>query len=181
MVTPEMRRRAKAVNFGIVYGQTPFGLSATIGIDRKEAETYIHTYFELNKGVRTFIDKTIEQVRASGYALTLFGRKRPIPDMNSRNPNARSFAERTAVNTPLQGTAADLIKLAMIKLDRELSERKLRARMLLQVHDELVLEAPPEEAEEVAAMVKREMETVYKLDVPLVVDTGIGDNWRDAK
>ena len=181
MVTPEMRRRAKAVNFGIVYGQTPFGLSATLGIDRKEAETYIHTYFELNKGVRAFIDKTIEQVRASGHALTLFGRKRPIPDMNSRNPNARSFAERTAVNTPLQGTAADLIKLAMIKLDRELSERKLRARMLLQVHDELVLEAPPEEAEDVAAMVKREMETVYKLDVPLVVDTGIGDNWRDAK
>ncbi len=101
--------------------------------------------------------------------------------MNSRNPNARSFAERTAVNTPLQGTAADLIKLAMIQIDRALQERKLRARMLLQVHDELVLEAPPEEAEEVAAMVKREMETVHRLDVPLVVDTGIGANWRDAK
>ncbi len=100
--------------------------------------------------------------------------------MNSRNPNARSFAERTAVNTPLQGTAADLIKLAMIKIDRELQERKLRARMLLQVHDELVLEAPPEEADDVAEMVKREMEMVHKLDVPLVVDTGIGDNWRDA-
>jgi DNA polymerase-1 len=181
MVTPEMRRAAKAVNFGIVYGQTAFGLATGLGIERKEAETYIRNYFELYKGVRKFIDKTVEEVRASGYAPTLFGRKRPIPDMNSRNVTARNFAERTAVNTPLQGTAADLIKLAMIKIDRELQERKLRARMLLQVHDELVLEAPPEETEEVAEMVKREMETVYKLEVPLVVDTGIGDNWRDAK
>jgi DNA polymerase-1 len=181
MVTPEMRRAAKAVNFGIVYGQTAFGLATGLGIERKEAETYIRNYFELYKGVRKFIDKTVEEVRASGYAPTLFGRKRPIPDMNSRNVTARNFAERTAVNTPLQGTAADLIKLAMIKIDHELQERKLRARMLLQVHDELVLEAPPEETEEVAEMVKREMETVYKLEVPLVVDTGIGDNWRDAK
>ncbi len=181
MVTPEMRRRAKAVNFGIVYGQTPFGLATSLGIDRKEAESYIRSYFELYKGVRQFIDKTIAEVRETGYALTLFGRKRPIPDMKSTNPTARSFAERTAVNTPLQGTAADLIKLAMIKLDREFEERRLHARMLLQVHDELVLEAPPEEAEEIASMVKREMETVYRLDVPLLVDTGIGENWRDAK
>ncbi len=181
MVTPEMRRRAKAVNFGIVYGQTPFGLAASLGIDRKEAETYINSYFELYKGVRKFIDRTIEEVRASGFATTMFGRRRPIPDMNSRNVNARGFAERTAVNTPLQGTAADLIKLAMIGIDRELGERKLRSRMLLQVHDELVLEAPPEEAEDVRELVKREMETVRKLDVPLVVDTGIGSNWRDAK
>src|SRR5579872_5194180 len=181
MVTPEMRRSAKAVNFGIVYGQTPFGLATSLGIERKEAETYIRSYFELYKGVRKFIDKTIEEVRASGYAPTLFGRKRPIPDMNSRNPSARNFAERTAVNTPLQGTAADLIKLAMIRIDRELQERKMQARMLLQVHDELVLEAPTEEAEGIAEMVKREMENVHKLDVPLVVDTGIGDNWRDAK
>ena len=181
MVTPEMRRRAKAVNFGIVYGQTPFGLAASLGIDRKEAETYIRSYFELNKGVRKFIDKTITEVRDRGYALTLFGRRRPIPDMNSRNPNARSFAERTAVNTPLQGTAADLIKLAMIRVDRDLRERKLRSRMLLQVHDELVFEVPPEEADEMRALVKHEMETAHKLDVPLVVDIGIGDNWRDAK
>ncbi len=181
MVTPEMRRRAKAVNFGIVYGQTPFGLAASLGIDRKEAETYINSYFELYKGVRKFIDKTIEEVRVSGYAATMFGRRRPIPDMNSRNVNARGFAERTAVNTPLQGTAADLIKLAMIRIDQELRERKLRSRMLLQVHDELVLEAPPEESEEVRELVKREMETVRRLDVPLVVDTGVGPNWRDAK
>ena len=180
-VTPELRRNAKAVNFGIVYGQTPFGLAATLGIDRKEAEVYIHTYFELHKGVRKFIQNTIEEVRASGFAPTLFGRKRPIPDMHSRNPNARSFAERTAVNTPLQGTAADIIKLAMIRIDEILQRDKLETKMLLQVHDELVLEAPPAEAEEVAQMVKREMENVYRLDVPMIVDVGIGDNWRDAK
>ena len=180
-VTPEMRRRAKAVNFGIVYGQTPFGLASSLGIDRKEAENYIHTYFELHAGVRKFIQETIADVRKSGFAHTLFGRKRPIPDMHSRNPNARSFAERTAVNTPLQGTAADLIKLAMIRIDAILGSEKLEAKMLLQVHDELVFEAPPAEAAKVAQMAKREMENVHRLDVPLVVDVGIGDNWRDAK
>src|SRR5581483_3495362 len=126
-------------------------LAASLGIDRKEAELYIQTYFELHAGVKRFIQKTIAEVRESGYAVTLHGRKRPIPDMHSRNPNARSFAERTAVNTPLQGTAADLIKLAMIQIDAILQREKLEARMLLQVHDELVLEAPPEEAEELAA------------------------------
>ncbi len=181
MVTPEMRRSAKAVNFGIVYGQTPFGLATSLGIDRKEAEVYIHTYFELHAGVRKFIQETIAEVRKTGYAITLFGRKRPIPDMHSRNPNARSFAERTAVNTPLQGTAADLIKLAMIRIDEVLRREKLETRMLLQVHDELVFETPPAESERIARLVKQEMESVRKLDVPLVVDTGIGDNWRDAK
>jgi DNA polymerase-1 len=112
---------------------------------------------------------------------TLFGRERPIPDINSRNPNARGFAERTAVNSPLQGTAADLIKLAMVRIDRELESRGCRTAMLLQVHDELLFESPPEEAAEVAAMVKREMERVYRLEVPLLVDVGVGDNWRDAK
>jgi len=181
MVTPEMRRSAKAVNFGIVYGQTPFGLATSLGIDRKEAEAYIRTYFELHAGVKKFIQQTIAEVRESGVAVTLFGRKRPIPDMHSRNPNARSFAERTAVNTPLQGTAADLIKLAMIRIDEILRQERLEAKMLLQVHDELVFEAPPAEAEPVSKMVKREMENVHKLDVPLIVDTGIGENWRDAK
>jgi DNA polymerase-1 len=181
MVTPEMRRNAKAVNFGIVYGQTPFGLAASLGIDRKEAEDYIRTYFELHSGVKKFIQKTIAEVRESGVAVTLFGRKRPIPDMHSRNPNARSFAERTAVNTPLQGTAADLIKLAMIRIDEILRREKLEAKMLLQVHDELLFESPPAEAEQVSKMVKREMESVHKLDVPLIVDVGIGGNWRDAK
>jgi DNA polymerase-1 len=181
MVTPEMRRNAKAVNFGIVYGQTPFGLSISLGIDRKEAEAYIAAYFELYSGVKKYIQQTVDEVRASGFAKTMFGRKRPIPDMHSRNQNARSFAERTAVNTPLQGTAADLIKLAMIRIDEIIRSQKLATRMLLQVHDELVFESPLEEVEQVAKMVKREMEGVQKLDVPLVVDVGIGENWRDAK
>jgi DNA polymerase I len=179
MITPEQRRNAKAVNFGIVYGQTPFGLAATLGIERKEADLYIRAYFERYAGVRRFIDSTIAEVRRSGVALNMFGRKRPIPDMQSKNPNARNFAERTAVNTPLQGTAADLIKLAMIRIHEHL--RGMQTKMLLQVHDELVFEALPEEVEAVRAMVKSEMESVERLDVPLVVDVGVGDNWRDAK
>jgi DNA polymerase-1 len=179
MITPEQRRNAKAVNFGIVYGQTPFGLAQALGIDRKEAELYIRAYFERYAGVRRFIDATIAQVRRDGFVTTLFGRRRPIPDMNSRNPNARNFAERTAVNTPLQGTAADLIKLAMIRIDEKL--RGMQTRMLLQVHDELVFEAPLEEVAEVRALAKTEMEGVRKLDVPLLVEVGVGDNWRDAK
>jgi DNA polymerase-1 len=181
MVTSDMRRNAKAVNFGIVYGQTPFGLAASLGIDRKEAEEYIRTYFELHAGVKKFIQETIAKVRETGFAPTLFGRKRPIPDMHSRNPNARSFAERTAVNTPLQGTAADLIKLAMIRIDETLRREKLETKMLLQVHDELLFESPPAEAKKVAELAKQEMENVHKLDVPLIVDVGIGENWRDAK
>jgi DNA polymerase I len=181
MVTAEMRRNAKAVNFGIVYGQTPFGLSQSLGIDRREAETYIRAYFERYAGVRKWLDRTVAEVRASGVAKTLLGRERPIPDMNSRNPNARGFAERTAVNTPLQGTAADLIKMAMIRIDRHLTEQRCHTRLLLQVHDELVLESPPEEVNEIRRLVKSEMESVYRLEVPLVVDTGVGPNWRDAK
>ena len=181
MVSAEMRRSAKAVNFGIVYGQTPFGLAQSLGIGRKEAEIYIARYFERYAGVREFIDKTIAEVRASGVAKTLLGRRRPIPDMHSRNPSSRSFAERTAVNTPLQGTAADLIKLAMIRIARHLKEKKMLSRMLLQVHDELVFEAPRSEKDDLKELVKREMETVYEVNVPLVVDTGTGPNWRDAK
>jgi DNA polymerase-1 len=179
MVTPDARRAAKAVNFGIVYGISPFGLAAQLGIPRAEAESYIKSYFERYAGVRKFIDSTITQVRRTGVTRTMFGRERPIPDINSRNPNARGFAERTAVNSPLQGTAADLIKLAMVRIDREL--RGYEAAMLLQVHDELVFEAPPAEVAAVCAMVKREMEQVDALDVPLVADIGVGDNWRDAK
>ncbi len=180
-VTPDMRRSAKAVNFGIVYGQTPFGLAQTLCIDRKEADLYIRRYFERYAGVREFIDRTIAEVRRTGVAKTLLGRRRPIPDMQSRNPTARSFAERTAVNTPLQGTAADLIKLAMIRLDRIFEEKRMKSRMLLQVHDELVFETPPEEKNDLRDLVKREMENVYQLVVPLVVDVGTGPNWRDAK
>jgi DNA polymerase I len=181
MVTPDMRRSAKTVNFGIVYGQTPFGLAQQLSIGRKEAELYIARYFERYAGVREFKDKIIAEVRQTGVAKTLLGRRRPIPDMQSRNPSARSFAERTAVNTPLQGTAADLIKLAMIRIARLLEERKMQSRMLLQVHDELVFEAPTPEKDDLQELVKTEMESVYQISVPLAVDTGSGPNWRDAK
>lgn len=181
MVTPEMRRSAKAVNFGIVYGQTPFGLAQQLCIDRKEAELYIRRYFERYSGVREFIDRTIAEVRQTGVAKTLLGRRRPIPDMQSRNPAARNFAERTAVNTPLQGTAADLIKIAMIRIARVLEKYRMRSRMLLQVHDELVFEAPPAERHDLMQLVKHEMENVYELSVPLIAETGAGPNWRDAK
>lgn len=175
----ETRNRAKAVNFGIVYGISPFGLAAQLGIPQTEARAYIDRYFERYQGVREFINKTLEETRQQGAVRTLFGRVRPIPDITSRNSNARGFAERTAVNTPLQGTAADLIKLAMISLDRKLSERKLKTRMVLQVHDELLFEVPGDEKKEVEELVRSEMEGVVKLSVPLVVDLGFGPNWRD--
>ena len=180
-VTPEMRRAAKAVNFGIVYGQTSFGLAAALGIPRNEADKYIRSYFARYAGVKTFIEATIARVRETGYAETLYGRRRPIPDMTSTNPNVRGFAERTAVNTPLQGTAADLIKVAMIQIHDELRAAGMEAKMILQVHDELVFEAPAGEVATLRAMVKRVMEGVKELAVPLVVDVGEGDNWRDAK
>jgi DNA polymerase-1 len=181
MVTPEARRDAKAVNFGIVYGISAFGLAAQLGISRGEAEKYIKNYFARYAGVRRFIDATIAEVRQTGVTRTLFGRERPIPEINSRNPSARGFAERTAVNSPLQGTAADLIKLAMVRIDAALDGGGYRSAMLVQVHDELVFECPPEEVEAVSTLVKREMEGAYQLNVPLVVDVGVGDNWRDAK
>ncbi len=180
-VTPELRRNAKAVNFGIVYGISGFGLAAQLGIPRAEAEKYIKAYFERYAGVRKFIDSTIAEVRQTGVTRTMFGRERPIPDINSRNANARGFAERTAVNSPLQGTAADLIKVAMIRIDRALAEGGYRSALLLQVHDELLLESPPDEVQAVTALVKREMEQAYPLAVPLLVDVGRGPNWRDAK
>jgi DNA polymerase-1 len=178
-IDAEHRRRAKAVNFGIVYGLSPFGLAQQLGIEQKEAKKYIEGYFEKYAGVRTFIDSVIEATRRDGFVRTEFGRRRPIPDINSKNPSMRGFAERTAVNTPLQGTAADLIKLAMIRIDRELTERRLKSRMLLQVHDELVFEVPPAEVDTMQALVKDAMENVYPLRVPLVVDAGVGKNWRD--
>ena len=175
----ETRGRAKAVNFGIVYGISAFGLAAQLGIPQAEARAYIERYFARYEGVKAFIEKTLAQTRRDGAVRTMFGRVRPIPDIESRNPNQRGFAERTAINTPLQGTAADLIKLAMIAIDRKLSERKLKTRMVLQVHDELLFEVPLEETQEVAELVRAEMEGVVKLDVPLVADLGFGANWRD--
>ncbi len=175
----ETRGRAKAVNFGIVYGISAFGLAAQLGIPQNEARAYIDRYFERYHGVKTFIEATLAQVRKDGSVRTLFGRMRPIPDMESRNPNQRGFAERTAINTPLQGTAADLIKLAMIAIDRQLTERNLKSRMILQVHDELIFEVPLQEKNDVETLVRAQMEGVVKLKVPLVADLGFGPNWRD--
>jgi DNA polymerase-1 len=175
----ETRGRAKAVNFGIVYGISPFGLAAQLGIPQAEAKAYIERYFERYAGVQAFIEKTLEETRKSGSVRTLFGRVRPIPDIESRNGNQRGFAERTAINTPLQGTAADLIKLAMISIDRKLTERGLRTRMVLQVHDELLFEVPANETAEIEELVRTEMEGVVKLNVPLVADLAFGANWRD--
>jgi DNA polymerase-1 len=180
-VTPEHRRRAKAVNFGIVYGQTPFGLAQTLGIEQKEAKTFIETYFAQYTGVRKWLDKIVDDARREMRVTTLHGRVRPLPDMHSRNPALRGFAERTAMNTPLQGTAADLIKLAMIRLDRELPARALKSRMTLQVHDELVFEVPETEVETMQALVKEVMEGVEPLRVPLLVEVGVGQNWRDME
>ncbi len=181
MVGAEERRRAKAVNFGIVYGLSPFGLSNQLGIPQKEARDYIEAYFDLYKGVKKYMDRTIAEARKKGYVATIFGRRRPIPDLDSRNPAIRGFAERTAINSPIQGAAADLIKLAMIRVDERLRAEGLKARMLLQVHDELLFEAPESEIDALSTLVKREMEHAHKLDVPLVADVHDGDNWRDLK
>jgi DNA polymerase-1 len=181
MIDAEHRRRAKAVNFGIVYGLSPFGLSQQLGIDQREAKKFIDAYFEKYQGVRKFIDRVLDETRREQRVRTLFGRVRPIPDINSKNANMRGFAERTAVNTPLQGTAADLIKLAMIHIDQELRARGLKSRMLLQVHDDLLFEVPENEIETMTELVRDKMENAYSLRVPLLVESGAGPNWRDVK
>ncbi|HEY3975496.1 MAG TPA: DNA polymerase I [Candidatus Sulfotelmatobacter sp.] len=181
MVTADHRRQAKVVNFGIVYGLSPFGLSQNLGIEPSEAKQFIAAYFEKYSGVRAFIDKTLEEARRDLNVKTLFGRVRPIPDINSKNANQRGFAERTAVNTPLQGTAADLIKIAMIQIDTALRERGMKSRMTLQVHDELVFEVPESEVETMQPLVREHMEKAHALTVPLHVDMGVGKNWRDLE
>jgi DNA polymerase I len=181
MVTPDHRRQAKVVNFGIVYGLSAFGLSQNLGIEPAEAKQFINAYFERYSGVRAFIDRTLEEARREGKVKTLFGRVRPIPDINSKNANLRGFAERTAVNTPLQGTAADLIKIAMIRIDAALRDRRLKSRMTLQVHDELVFEVPEVEIEVVRTLVREQLEKVHPLTVPLLVEIGVGTNWRDLQ
>ena len=181
MVTPDHRRQAKVVNFGIVYGLSPFGLSQNLGIETAEAKRFIDAYFEKYSGVRKFIDKTLDEARREQKVKTLFGRVRPIPDINSKNANLRGFAERTAVNTPLQGTAADLIKMAMIRIDAAIIEGGLKSRMTLQVHDELVFEVPEEESDVMRTLVREQMENVHPLTVPLLVEIGVGRNWRDQE
>jgi DNA polymerase-1 len=179
MVTADDRRKAKAVNFGIVYGLSAFGLSQQLGIESSEARKFIDAYFEKYAGVRAFIDATLDQTRRDQKVKTMFGRVRPIPDINSKNATQRGFAERTAVNTPLQGTAADLIKFAMIRIDAEIRQRKLKSRMTLQVHDELVFEVPESEVDIIKPLVREHMENAHALAVPVVVEIGVGPNWRD--
>jgi len=177
--TAEHRRAAKAINFGIMYGLSPFGLAQQLGIEQKEAAQFISAYFTRYRGVKEYLDKILADTRKTGVAKTLFGRIRPIPEINSPQMQLRNFAERTALNSPLQGTAADLIKLAMIHIDERLAKEKLEAKMILQVHDELLFELPPKERAKVSRLVQEEMEGVYKLAVPLVVEIGTGPNWRD--
>jgi DNA polymerase-1 len=177
----EHRRAAKAINFGIIYGQTPFGLAAQLGIDTKEAAKFINAYFARYRGVKEYLEKSLEEARKTGMTRTLFGRVRQIPEITSQQANLRNFAERTALNTPLQGTAADLIKLAMIKIARELPEQKFKAKMILQVHDELLFEAPHDELDGLRKLVRKAMESVHDLAVPLVADLKAGPNWRDMK
>ena len=178
---PETRRRAKVINFGIPYGLSAFGLAQQLNIEKGEAKQFIDAYFEKYSGVRAYRDNTLALARREQKVATLFGRVRPIADINSKNANMRGFAERTAVNTPLQGTAADLIKLAMIRIGAELRQRRLKSHMTLQVHDELLFEAPQDEIEELRALVRKEMEQVHRLKVPLLVEIGVGPNWRDLE
>jgi DNA polymerase I len=177
--TAEHRRAAKAINFGIIYGLSPFGLAQQLGIEQKEAAKFISAYFTRYRGVKEYLDKILAETRKTGMAKTLFGRIRPIPEINSPQMQLRNFAERTALNSPLQGTAADLIKLAMIRIDRRLAEEEFESKMILQVHDELLFEAPTKERAKLEKLVKEEMEGVQKLAVPIVVEIGAGPNWRD--
>ena len=177
--TAEHRRAAKAINFGIIYGLSPFGLAQQLGIDQKEAAKFINAYFTRYRGVKEYLDHLLAETRKTEVAKTLFGRIRPIPEINSPHMQLRNFAERTALNSPLQGTAADLIKLAMINIDRRLAEEKLEAKMILQVHDELLFEAPTKERGKLEKLVQEEMEGVHKLAVPMAVEIGAGPNWRD--
>lgn len=181
MVTPLMRSRAKAVNFGIVYGIGAFSLSQDIGVSRKEAGDYINAYLEHYSGVRDYMEKVVAEAKDKGYSETIFGRRRYLPELSSSNFNMRAFGERVARNMPIQGAAADIIKLAMIRVENRLEKEKLRARLILQVHDELIVEAPEEEAQQVAALLKEEMESAVQLSVPMIADANIGKTWYDAK
>ena len=180
-VTPQQRRNAKAVNFGIVYGISSFGLSQDLSITRKEAARYIEDYFHTYPGIKAFLDRQVQHAKEEGYVTTLFGRRRPVPELRSSNFMQRSFGERVAMNSPIQGTAADIMKIAMIGVDKRLREKKLRSRLVLQVHDELLIEAELSEVEEVKKILREEMEHAASLDVPLEIDMHTGDNWYEAK
>jgi DNA polymerase-1 len=179
-VDSDMRRAAKTVNFGIIYGQTDFGLAQELGIPRKEAGEFRKNYFKLYPGVAEFMHSTIEKCRDNGYVETMKGRRRAIPDILQKNRQLREFAERTAINTPVQGSAADMIKIAMIAIENRLREENFSARMLLQVHDELVFEAPQAELKKLSELIITEMQNALPLSIPIVVEVGIGPNWLVA-
>ena len=181
MVTPMMRSRAKAVNFGIVYGIGAFSLAKNIGVTRKEAEQYIHDYLAHYSGVDDYMKRIVEQAKDQGYVETMFGRRRYLPELASSNFNMRAFGERVARNMPIQGTAADIIKIAMIRVEDRLKKEGMKSRLILQVHDELIVEAPEEEAEKAAALLTEEMRGAAELAVPLLADAGTGKSWYDAK
>ncbi|MBW1678942.1 MAG: DNA polymerase I, partial [Deltaproteobacteria bacterium] len=179
-VTPSMRREAKVINFGVIYGMSHFGLSQELGIPRDEAKKYIENYFQKYRGVKRYIDEILEKAREQGYVATLSGRIRHLPEINSSNKAAREFAERVAINTPIQGTAADLIKTAMIHIDRRIQKEKPDAHMILQIHDELLFEVAKEEVKTLLTLVKEEMEGAMQLDVPVKATINYGKNWDDA-
>ncbi len=179
-VTPDMRRTAKVINFGIVYGMSGFGLAKELGVGPKEAQSYIDAYFERHKGIRAYIERTLAEAHERGFVRTLFGRIRYIPELANSDANVRQFGERTAVNTPIQGTAADIIKMAMVNIYRRLKAKKSRSRLIMQIHDELVFEVPEDEVEQMEALVKHEMENVCPLRVPLKVSMGRGRSWAEA-
>ncbi len=180
-VTDLQRRNAKAVNFGIVYGISSFGLSQDLSITRKEAQQYIERYFETYPGIKKFLDDTVAFAKQEGYVVTLFGRRRPVPELSSSNFMQRSFGERVAMNAPIQGTAADIMKIAMIGVNRALKENNLKSRIVIQVHDELLVETHKDEIEIVKAILEEEMSSAAKLDVPLEIDMNEGANWYESK
>jgi DNA polymerase-1 len=177
----EKRRLAKIVNFAIAYAVEAFGLSARVGISRAEAKKVIEDYYDTYKGVRRFMDDVPKEAKEKGYVSSLYGRRRYVPTINDRNHNVRSRAEREAINMPIQGSASDIVKIAMRKVDEALRSAGLKAQMVMQVHDELLIEAPKKEAKRVEEILCREMETAVELDVPLKVEAGVGDNWMDVK
>lgn len=181
-VTAEMRRSAKAVNFGVIYGQSPFGLAKSLGIEVAEAAEFIDAYFEKYPQVDEFLEKVLADCREIGYVTTIYGRRRKIDGVRSESPGRqRNFAERTAINTVIQGSAADLIKRAMINIHRRLQDEGLQSRMLLQIHDELIFEVPPEESDSMQELVAQEMSTAFELGVPLKVDLKVGKNWAEIE
>ena len=180
-VTGQMRSRAQAVNFGIVYGISDFGLANQLQVSRKEAAGYIESYFARYTGVKKYMEDIVAKAREQGYVSTLMGRRRYLPDIRHSNFNLRSFAERTAINTPIQGTAADIMKKAMIDVNAALQAAKVKSRILLQVHDELVLEVVNEEKELVAQLVEKAMESAVTMEIPLLADVNFGSNWAETK